>query len=148
MIICFIWLKISHHKVWKLCYQWFILHVLWVLTLLTRERTCSPVSTWNANVVTFVPADVLKRKYNLRWDIASRNADPEYRIIYTKNIYMNTILNIDLSFEQHSLKLHMRSRTGRVYSAFERFDNHSSWSQLYSCFICTGGGLDNLSYVV
>ena len=61
-------------------------------------------------MVTFVPADVQKRKYNLRWDIGSRSADPEYRLIYTKNIYMN----IDLSFEQHSLKLHMRSRTGRV----------------------------------
>ena len=87
------------------------------LTLLTRERTCSPVSTWNANVVSFVPADVLKRKYNLRWDIGSRSADSEYRLIYTKNSYMNTVLNIDLSFEQHSLKLHMRSWTGRVFSS-------------------------------
>ena len=91
-----------------------------------------------------MPADVQKHKYDLRWDIGSRNADPEYRLIYTKNIYMNTVLNIDLSFEQHSLKLHMRSRTGRVFfSVFEEFDNHSSWSQLYSCFICTGAGFDN-----
>ena len=77
-----------------LCYLWFILHLLWALTLLTRERTCSPVSTWNANVVTFVPADVLKHKYNLRCDIGSRNTDPEYRLIYNKNIYMNTFFNI------------------------------------------------------
>ena len=52
-----------------------------------------------------MPPDVLKRKYNIRWDIGSRNADPEYRLNYTKNIYMNTVLNIDLSFEQHSLEL-------------------------------------------
>ena len=95
-----------------------------------------------------MPADVLKRNYNLQWDIGSRNADPEYKLTYTKNIYMNAVLNIDLSFEQHSLKMHMRSRTGRVYSVFGGFDNHSLWSQLYSCFICTDGGFDNQSYVV
>ena len=120
-----------------------ISHLLWALSLLTRERTCSPVSKRNADVVTVVPAGVLKLKYNLRWNIGSHNADPEYRVIYTKNIYMNTVLNIDISFEQHSLKLHMRSRTGRVYYFFEGFDNYSWWSQLYSCFICTGGGFDN-----
>ena len=82
-------------------------------------------------MVTSVPVDVLKREYDLRWDIGSCNADPEYRLINTKNICMSTILNMAFLFEQQSLKWRMRSRTGRVYSAFEGFDNHSSWSQLH-----------------
>ena len=103
--------------------MWVVLSMIYIASLMsintTRERTCSPVSTWNANVVTFVPADVLKRKYDLRWGIGSHSDDPEYRLTYTNNIYMNIVLNMALTFKQHSLKWGMRSRTGRVYSAFE-----------------------------
>ena len=103
--------------------MWVVLSMIYIASLMsiktTRERTCSPVSTWNANVVTFVPADVLKRKYDLRWGIGSHSDDSEYRLTYTNNIYMNIVLNMALTFEQHSLKWGMRSRTGRVYSVFE-----------------------------
>ena len=73
----------------------------------------SPVSIWNvANLVNFVPVDVLARR-----DINSYNDDSYFRFNSTKNLYLNTIFEAFTSNSIHQ-NWHTRPRTGWVYSAF------------------------------